>query len=128
MLDIVTYLLYSTDKQFRDQHMETFLRHYHNTLATVVRRLGSDPERLFSWTDFRADLRQFGVYGAIMAPFMLQVTTADAEDVRRSQEALAGGCTETNLWYSESTAEVYAERVRDVLRSADDCGFFEAYA
>lgn len=126
-LDVLSYLFLSTDKPFRDQHMDTFLCEYHDALCTAVQRLGSDPQRLYTWNAFRADLREFGVFAVLMAPFMLQVSTAAADDVRRNEEALAAGSTDTNLFYCASTTDVYAERIRGVLQTADECEYFAAY-
>lgn len=125
VIDIFNYLFLSTDKRFRDYHAEEMLREYHAALSKIIRQLGSDPDRLFSWQMFQEEMKKFAIFNVLVAPFLLQVSTADAEEVRRNRAALSpGGPTEVNVFKSELRKPLYRERLRDVLRHADEYEFF----
>lgn len=80
-LDIVYFLFSSTDKALRQQHFDGLLRIYHQNLSTVVQACGSDVERLLPFAELQKQLRQFGRYGVVMAPLLLQAIVSNAETV-----------------------------------------------
>lgn len=53
----ISFLFYScTDKELRDRHYEELLKIYHDELKVCISRLGSDPEKLYSWDVFMAEV------------------------------------------------------------------------
>lgn len=79
--DIVFQIFSLTDKEFRDQHYEQLIQTYYDSLSQIVRRLGSDPDQLFSYTDLLNELQKFGKYALICAPMIHQFRLASSEDV-----------------------------------------------
>lgn len=126
VLDIINYLFIGTNKHFRDNYAEEVLREYHDALSKIVRKLGSDPDRLFSWQTFEKELIKFGIFNVLVAPFQLQVSMADAEDLRRYQDAVCSGgdSVPTDVFGSVFPHALYKQTLLDVLRDADDWEFF----
>lgn len=128
VLDLVYFLFTSTTKEMRDAHLEEVLSIYHTALSATVNRLDSDADRLFSYADFRQQLTKFGKYGAMIAPMLLQVITADAADIPdldklADEREQNGGKMDTTLFMSKKTELLYNKRMSDVMRDADAYGF-----
>lgn len=127
MLDIVYFLFTSTDKTLRDAHIDEILHIYHDTLSAAMRRMGSDPDRLFSYADFQRDLNKFGRYGILIAPMLVQVVIADPTDIpdmdALSDEMAKTGNHEAQMFISEKTANAYNRRISDVIRDAERYGY-----
>lgn len=100
------------------------LQTYYGALSSMLRRLGSDPERVFSYADFRKELQKFGIYGVLIAPVMIQVVTADPMAVPDEEDsASADEKREPTMFISEKTIDAFNERIGDVLRDAERYGF-----
>lgn len=54
---------------------------YYESLSQIVRRLGSAPEKVFSFQDLQDEMRKFGEYAIICAPMILQFRLSSSEDV-----------------------------------------------
>lgn len=130
VLDLVYFLFTSTTKELRDKHLEEVLSIYHTALSATVNALDSDAERLFSYAEFRRQWRQFGKYGVLIAPMLLQVITAAPEDLpdmdqMADEREANGGEMESQMFVSKRTEHVYQKRMSDVLRDADAYGLLD---
>ncbi|KAJ6632814.1 hypothetical protein Bhyg_16354 [Pseudolycoriella hygida] len=91
--DICYYLLTSTNPKVR-QNYDKLLHTYHESLQTLVRKLGSDANKLFSYNDLVNQMTKFGKYGVIFMPFLLQITLAkpnecvNLDDIENDEQAL----------------------------------------
>lgn len=96
-----------------------------------MRRLGSDPDRIFSRADFRKELQKFGRYGLLIAPIMVQVVTADPTDIpdmdavseQMAAEEAAGTKSEPKSFITAKTVDSFNVRISDVMRDAERYGF-----
>ena len=64
----------------RDEHYTSFMHLYYSTLSANIQKLGSDPEQLFSWHNFQAQLKEFGVYALVICPIIIQLRLATSDD------------------------------------------------
>lgn len=81
VLDLTYAIFSSTDKSFRDQHYETLLNTYYSSLCATVRKLGSDPDKLFAFNDFQQQLREFGEYPLLFGTIAIAVRVAKADSI-----------------------------------------------
>lgn len=81
VLDLYYFFATSTDRALRKAEYANLLTHYHNTLADAIRRLGSDPEKLFSRAAFDKELKRLGNMVFLMGLWMMQMMLADASDI-----------------------------------------------
>lgn len=133
ILDLAYFLFSSTTKELRDGHLDEVLRIYHSTLSDTVAKLDSDPERLFGYAEFRRQWTALGKYGALIAPMLLQVITAAAEDIpdmdrmaeERERELEEGKVSQPKLFVSERSEAAYQKRMGDVFRDADAYGLLD---
>ncbi|KXJ79322.1 hypothetical protein RP20_CCG001259 [Aedes albopictus] len=117
VLDLMYFLFTASTKRLRDQHYETFLNVYHQSLSDFLRRLGSDPEKLFPRTALDEQLRQFGRFGLLMAVMLLPIITTKSEDVpdleemAEKMESGADLAGDMDKFRSESTEDIYKEKI-----------------
>lgn len=126
VLDLMYFIFTASTKAFRDQHYETLLDIYHQSLSGFLRRLGSDPEKLFPRKALDEQLQRFGRFGLLMAVMLLPVMTTKSEDVpdlEEMAEKMENGVDVSNdvhNFRSESTEAIYREKMvgccRDMVR------------
>lgn len=81
VLDLVYFIFASTDKPFRDEHYDELLSIYHNSLSKFLKRLGEDPEQVFSFEEFQKQLKKYGRFGMPMALMLIPMITTQAKDL-----------------------------------------------
>lgn len=101
VIDLHTYLFPGTDQQFRSKYYEKLLNTYYSSLSETIKKLGSDPEKLYSYDNFRMELKKFGNFALLYAPEIARIRFAAAEDLRAE--------------YSEETAKVYSQLINDLV-------------
>lgn len=126
VLDLMYFIFTASTKAFRDQHYEALLDVYHQSLSGFLRRLGSDPEKLFPRKALDEQLQTFGRFGLLMAVMLLPVITTKSEDVpdleemAEKMESGADVSEEVHNFRSESTEAIYREKMtgccRDMVR------------
>lgn len=52
----------------------------------MIRKLGSNPDKLYSFEDFQMQLRKFGDYPLLYTPIMFTLRLADEKDVMDVEE------------------------------------------
>lgn len=86
VLDVLYNIFSSTDKEFRDLNYELLLDTYYTTLCEMIRKLGSDPNKLYPYDIFQMQLRKFGEYALLMAPLIISIRVAKETDVSNLDE------------------------------------------
>lgn len=66
--DVLGFIFISTTKDFRDQHYDEMINIYYAEARAMIKRLGSDPDKLFTYGDLQNELKRCG-------PFVLCMTT-----------------------------------------------------
>lgn len=84
-------------------------------------KLGSDPEKLFTFDDLTNELKLYGRFGLIFAPVLLQIVTSKTDglpDIEETADSASGGVT-VNLTETE-----YSQRVRDTMKDGMLLSYF----
>lgn len=126
VLDLVYFLFTSTNKAVRDDHIHTIWDLYHTQLSRTIRRLGSDPEKLYNRATFDQELIRYGKFGALIAPMLLQVITAPASelpDMDKMAEDAAEKVHDPEMFLKGDAERAYNVRVTDVMRDVNAYGF-----
>ncbi|CAO1379873.1 unnamed protein product [Diamesa tonsa] len=79
--DLLYYIFGCTTKEFRDQYYQQSLDVYYNSVESFIKRLGSDPEKVFPRSAFDEHLMRFGKFGLAMAVMVLPIFTSNADDL-----------------------------------------------
>lgn len=81
MIDVLYNIFSSTDKPFRDLHYEKLLQTYYSSLSETIRKLGSDPDKLYSYENFRMQMKKYSDYALLLVPLIITIRVAQAKDV-----------------------------------------------
>lgn len=132
--DFVMYMCSTLEKPLRDAHYDELVRVYYDSLAELVRRCGSDPERLFRYEDFVRSLGgggRGGDYGVLEAALTVSIMVADEDnvadiDAMAANAGRAAGEEETGhfVHFNERTEAVYRRRLAETLDDARQRGWF----
>ncbi|XP_037052130.1 uncharacterized protein LOC119085750 [Bradysia coprophila] len=132
VLDISYFMFSSTDRKLREQHFDKLIKIYHSSLSNTIRKLGSDPDKLFSFSDLQGELKRYGRFGLILAPILLQIITSNPGDIPDMDEFAEDMANKTKTmdesmatFASISSLEVYNQRVRDVVKDGMLLGYYE---
>lgn len=119
-MDISYFIFSSTDSTLRVEHYDDLINVYYENLAETLQRLGSDPEKLFKFSDLQDQLKKYARYGLIMAPMLIQVVTAKASDIpdlnELAQKMGDDNNTEDFESFVKGTDPLYHRRMSGVIR------------
>lgn len=71
------------------QYYQDLLETYYTSLSNTIRKLGSDPNKLFSFEQFQAQLRRFGETALLFAPMLMLVKLVKPEHIMPMTEYAA---------------------------------------
>lgn len=120
IVDLVYNIFNSTDKEFRQREYHNLLIHYHKQLAAMIRRLGSDPDILYPWSEFQRQQKTFGKYAFLMCPMLLPMIVADVKDIPDMDEVVAKMVNNEDVElispnFDEETLRKMSKRINDVF-------------
>lgn len=125
ILDLLLIIFSSTDKALRDQHYGDLLEMYYSTFSATIKRLGSDPKKLCSWTDFQGQMKKFGKFALVICPIIIQLRLATPEDVPDLDEVSNGESSEFDLikGFNEERQKIFDETINNMLCDLVDLGY-----
>lgn len=132
-LDLTYFLLTSTEKSLRDQHLMELLHVYYDALAETLKASGSDPEKLFTFEDLAQQLKQFGEYGLTMASFFHAIMVSKEDNITDVDEytaELSNGITENLEFFvklDENSRPPFVKRLGDVIDDALRLGWIDSF-
>lgn len=128
-LDLLYNIFSATDKEFRAKHYNTLLKTYHSTLSENIRKLGSDPNKLYSYETLEQQLRKFGEFALLFGPMIIQIKVANAKDIGCLDEyaELVEKGEEPDLLkdYDEETQIEYTRLINDLFTDLVNYGYIE---
>lgn len=126
-LDVLYNIFTSTGKNLRDKHIEELLQAYHKSLSDMIRHLGSDPDKLFTYEDFQNELRKFGDYVLLFGPMIIRAKVADGGDLRDMDEYCAalyrGEDIDLFKDYDDDKQAIYGKFINDAIGDFFEYGF-----
>ena len=122
-LDVTCVLLSSADKKIRNEHQESLLRTYHDSLSELLKELGSDPEHAFPYHALKNQLKKYSEFGLLMTVVNVPLTLDPGPSAESSgaEESDGGGDFISSLkaMYRRKTKDCIT-RVLDVIIEAVD--------
>lgn len=130
ILDLANFIFISTDKALRDAHLERLIKQYYDIFSELVRKLGSEPEKVFPFSEYKQQWKDFAKYGLIMAINVVPLIAVPAEQVKQmeDQSKLENGTRdpaaleEWNKVMTEIMGRT-ATRVKDIVEDFQRLGF-----
>ncbi|XP_013138437.1 PREDICTED: uncharacterized protein LOC106103270 isoform X1 [Papilio polytes] len=63
VLDLVFFIYACTSQELREKHYDELLKYYYNVLATQIKDMGSDPDKVYSYDVFMAEIKKYSYFG-----------------------------------------------------------------
>lgn len=116
-------------KSVRDKEYTNWLKHYHQILCETIRRLGTDPTKLFTYTDMEEQMKKFGAYAFIWGAMFTQLNLADSDSIPNLDElsnefGKDNGNIEFIKEFDDSRQKEYENRLKDLLTDLVDYGYY----
>lgn len=122
----------STDRKLREEHYDKLIKIYHSSLSNTISKLGSDPEKLFSFNDLLGELKRYGRFGLLLAPILLQIITSKPDDIPDLDDFAEDLANKTKsmdesiaAFANNTTIDQYNQRVRDVVKDGILLNYFQ---
>ncbi|KAG5670236.1 hypothetical protein PVAND_000513 [Polypedilum vanderplanki] len=112
VLDIIQYIFTSTTKALRDEFYDEFLDIYYETFSNFLKKLDSDPVKLFPRYIFDEHLKRFGKYGLFITNLVMPVITNETEFLELGE--VAQNLKDNNFIVSQRYEERMLEIFEDI--------------
>ncbi|RZB38642.1 EcKinase, DUF1679, and/or APH domain containing protein, partial [Asbolus verrucosus] len=77
----LSYFLFTCISQEDLENLNDILKNYYKSFSHHLERLGSDPDRLYSFDQLLKDWKNYSKYGVMMASLVLKVSLTDKDEV-----------------------------------------------
>lgn len=124
-------LFATTSKEFRDKHWKELIDLYYSTLCDTVRQLGSDPEKLFTYSDLTVQLRQFGKFGLVFGLVVIQFFFCSLDNVLDLEKSISKPSEDGQHKFvlfgdvTDSKKDDYARAINDAIGDMLDYGYIQ---
>ncbi|XP_037301128.1 uncharacterized protein LOC119188455 [Manduca sexta] len=117
-LDLLYFIFSGTDEKFRAEHYDRLLDHYYNKLSLAMKRLGLNPDEIYSREDFNFEYQTKLPFGLSLAVITLPLVTIDEENAPKVDKDL-----DINNFVLDNTSDVFSERLNGVVNDFLRWGF-----
>lgn len=124
--DLMYYIFLGSSQKTRKEHYYKFLDVYYKELSAFMRRLGSNPEKMFPRHAFDAQLMKFGHFGLLMGFMVNPIVTTHKEDVPDLDEMskqISEGSIDVDTFKSERSEDAYRERTSTLIADIAEYGY-----
>ncbi|KAG4075156.1 hypothetical protein HA402_006173 [Bradysia odoriphaga] len=119
IIDLLYFILSTTDKSFRDQHFRNLLNEYHNLLSTNIEQLGSDASKVYPKSTFDSDLIKFNRFALIFACVSATFRLTDERHILDLEEYAERICKGERpkliLEFDAETETLYRKALNDIV-------------
>lgn len=130
VIDLLYNIFSSTDKPFRDQHYENLLKTYYQSLSDTIRKLGSDPNKLYTWENLQMQMVKYSDYALVMALILIPAKVAKAKDVFNLDEyaEMLDRGVEADIFgqFDEGTQKEYSRQINGLLTDLVNYGYVKS--
>lgn len=127
VLDILYNLFSSTDKRFRVEHFDKLLKTYHSSLCDMIEKLGSDPQKLYTFENLQTQMRKFGEFALLFGPMIIQIRVASAKDIldldTYAEHVERGGSADLIGEFDEDTQIEYSVLINGLVDDLVNYGY-----
>lgn len=125
--DVLYNIFTTTDRALRDKEYNNLIKLYYESMSTMMKSLGSDPDKLFTYADLLGELKRCGVNVLLLAPIILLGVHADVSDLDEVLLKAAEGDDKADFVSSISAKDQFAydQRLNEVFEDIFKLGYYE---
>lgn len=125
--DIYHCIFNSTNKAIRDKEYDNLLAIYYESLSKMVKLLGSDPDKLFTFENLHDELRRYGNYLLTLTPLWVVLACAKPNEIANLDEIFENSDRSNKDLVAELSEKGQAEfnqRINDLLEDIVRLGYY----
>lgn len=111
----LSYYLYAVADQEILQHFNSLLATYHHSLISSLKKLGADSYHI-TLEDLKRHWKKFGLFGVVLAPFILKFELSEADEVVDFAECAESGDIADTFNLEIKNKQVFEDRVVAVFK------------
>lgn len=94
-------------------------------MSTFLTKLGSDPQKLFTFNDLEDQFRRFGKYGLIFAPILIGVMVSESKDIIDMDSIKSDSEADGLVTLNERSKILLKNRMSSVIQMAIKWGWVQ---
>lgn len=111
----LSYYLYAVADEEVLQHFNSLLATYHHSLMSFLKKLGVDSYQI-ALEDLKRHWKEFGIFGLVLAPFILKLELSEADEVVDFAECAERGDIADTFSLEIKNKQVFEDRVAAVFK------------
>ncbi|XP_031616814.1 uncharacterized protein LOC116336810 [Contarinia nasturtii] len=127
VIDLLYNIFSGTDRELRTQHYETLLKTYHTSLSETIKKLGSDPDKLYSYDNLTMQMKKYGEYALLYGPWIVALRLAKGKDIMNVDEYIESIARNENVEmigiFDDETQAEFSRVVNGLLTDLVDYGY-----
>lgn len=80
IVDLVFFIYACSTHEIREEHFDDMLKYYYDILSAQIREMGTDPDKVYSWEDFMAEVKKLAYFAVGFCMESVPVITLEPED------------------------------------------------
>lgn len=112
----LSYFIFATASAKDLDNLNDLLKVYHDSLSNHLKLLGSNPEKLYSFSDLLKDWKKNAIYGATVFPTIIGIQTYEDNDDPGYDETVKNENGHSNALFGPSKSNKnYVKRVMEIM-------------
>ncbi|KAG6449365.1 hypothetical protein O3G_MSEX006035 [Manduca sexta] len=110
IIDLLYFIFSSSSEEFRAKYYDKLIEHYYTQLSLAIKRIGYDPEQVYSREDFDFEYKKKLPFGLHAAVFTVPLVTIDAANAPKMDEDM-----DISRFSMENKSALFPERLNGVV-------------
>jgi thiamine kinase-like enzyme len=120
----LSYFLFTCLSEDDIPNFDEIVNVYYESLSEFLRKLGSDPDKMFPFEELQKQWKRFSLFGLTMLSSVIKVCLSDKDEVNDLAEVAESGRQITDAFTKAvKNAEEFGKRTLPIIKLAIDKGF-----
>jgi thiamine kinase-like enzyme len=120
----LSYFLFTCLSEDDIPNFDEIVNVYYESLSEFLRKLGSDPDKMFPFEELQKQWKRFSLFGLTMLPAIIKICLSDSDEVNDLAEVAESGRQITDAFTKAvKNAEEFGKRTLPIIKLAIDKGF-----
>ncbi|XP_022902172.2 uncharacterized protein [Onthophagus taurus] len=124
-LDLSYFFYACTSQEFREKHYDKMIQLYYYTLCSHLVEMGSDPEKLFPYSELINELKHHCTFGVYMGTMVLHIMMSDNTEVPEFGKSENVDQFMEAFDYKSVNDNLFRDRARGVIVHMHQKGYFD---
>ncbi|XP_068896135.1 uncharacterized protein [Tenebrio molitor] len=120
----LSYFLFTCLSEDDIPNFDEIVNVYYESLSEFLRKLGSDPDKMFPFEELQKQWKRFSLFGLTMLPAIIKICLSDSDEVNDLAEVAESGRQITDAFTKAvKSTEEFGKRTLPIIKLAINKGF-----